>query len=418
MEESAAIKSANVGINEDYFEQVCASFPVLKEMRQQQKTVVGSRFESFLLSFQKFRESSYEPTSEKRYEYLFNIIEMGNFVDTMGNSKELHKIFSIIKNYRNVISDGFHAFSPEMSDQIVRSFFNLLRTFDDQDALKNFKESFQRVARGENTFVFLNEGSPDEQKIKIVRLLSQIKYFFEKVKLFVEMKNLNAASLAYIAGATCARNFTWFFCEKEKRARRLDKLELAVCKGFFSAERFAHIKNVLEVAENLIEKRRIFAHQMLQEEKVDAEGFLTGRFLASYQEVFVGGLYLKLNQYLQREYGAELLLLVEGSPRAYEPEKIKKREAVAKNDGTAAVARAAPLDSKARKDDRDEREKERRRDAEREERRRDEREREEREARREKERREYRDRRDRDDRRDEDDDRERRHHGPGSRRGK
>lgn len=67
----------------------------------------------------------------------------------------------------------------------------------------------------------MKTGTEEQRNTKIVKLLSPMYYFFEKARQFVLAGNLDAAGLAYIAGANC-RDLKRFYCESTK-------LNLAKC---------------------------------------------------------------------------------------------------------------------------------------------------------------------------------------------
>ncbi len=134
-------------ISAQSFGDACAIFPELREIREEEKASSNDRFEFFLSLFQKLRQINPPFTSEQRYEYLFNIIEMGNCLDSMVSSKKDHMFFEVIGDYRNIVADGFHAYSPETSDDVIQTFSNFLKTMHESKDREIFTDSFQRAAR-------------------------------------------------------------------------------------------------------------------------------------------------------------------------------------------------------------------------------------------------------------------------------
>jgi hypothetical protein len=343
-------KDKKSGIDEAYFLSLSQAIPIFKDVRAQQSALGSNSFDKFINLFQKLREFEYGSNSDQRYEVLFNIIEMGNFIDAMSLGGSQNELFKAVKDYRNVVSDGFHAYSKDTSDAIILAFIRFLKTFNQDTAITAFKDTYQRIARGENVYQLMVEGGKEQQNQKLVRLLSQMKYFIDKAKYFVDEKKLDAASLSFIGAANCARDLARFYVESEKKRNFYDKFSLAECIELFSSRNVRHIRELLMNCESLINKRtRLFAHQNVQNEKEEAEKYLHSEFLSTFIETFENGLFNSIRDYLAIEcQGAQIQRMDDNSPRAYEPEAVRKRtgEKGGKGGGGAQMLHTPDLNRK------------------------------------------------------------------------
>jgi len=319
----------NIQADREYFEKVCPVPSVIEKVRAQEKIIPGSHFGLFFHLFRKLRELPYQPSSEQRYECLFDIIRMGNCVDE-GNlaGKEDNDFFKIIKLYRHRVVHGFHAVKPDTSDELIHAYISYLQNFSDERKVESFKKNFQNISDEGKLHSYIKFGNKKEI---IQKILSQMKYFFEKAKSFLGEGKLEAASLAYIAGAKCGVDIENFYITtlKKDKTLNLKKCSATKCIEHYSAKGVNHIAELLLIIQDLKAKRtEFFAHQGSTSAKNDGDAFLQNVFLKEYEEKFVNGLYVKIVSYLNTEFRTGLLEFEKSSsknpsPRAYDPEAIK-----------------------------------------------------------------------------------------------
>ncbi|HEV2614722.1 MAG TPA: hypothetical protein VGV92_08455 [Gammaproteobacteria bacterium] len=345
----------NNRIDEAYFNTICEKLPFLRELRADQESMGNNYFVLLIHFFQKFSKLEsdlrLERNPQKRYELLFNIIEMGNLIDTMRLVEQcqdmekqtsgrqqlaikncIHALLTL-KRYRNVVADGYHAYSTKTGADIISSFQFFFKELGARrptqpfyrtsiafkDSMYDAKDKFKFVNTPEDIYLFIySEGDKEAKKLKITALLEGIKYFLDKAAALYKQDKKDCASLYFIAGANCARDLEDYYNQLHPRDRRA-----------------SHIADLLSSLTTLRQDRgQQFAHKVGDQKKVSAAAMKKKLSNEDDPSGYMLGIYKTIDTYLQREYGIEPTMAKEvgsikityDSPRPYVRTPVIRRD--------------------------------------------------------------------------------------------
>jgi hypothetical protein len=352
-------------IDEAYFHTICEKLPFLRKLRETQETMGDNYFALLIHFFKKFSESEEDlkltENPQKRYELLFNIIEMGNLIDAMRlieKCKEMESktsnthdkddiqicsgILLTLKRYRNVVADGYHAYSTQVSADIIpffQHFFKVLGAShssqrfshtraDFKESMFGTKEEFRRVNTQEEIYNFISSnGDKEKAKIKITTLLEGIKYFVDKARALHRDGKKDCASLYFIAAANCARDLENYFIVKSVKTKGLtEATPYANIKLHEKDDRDRHIATLLFNLKTLRQDRgQTFAHQFGPHKEVAAVAQKKKLSQDPEAKRYTNNIYEAIDTFLKKEYNIRPTMaghsgstkLTDDSPRGY-----------------------------------------------------------------------------------------------------
>lgn len=338
--------------DEMYFEKISRKLPFLKTLRAQQNALGDNYFWLLIYFFKKFSELSpnlnLDTNPQKRYELLFNIVEMGNLIDAMRlletcealeksnpDAKKCKDFLLTLKRFRNVVADGYHAYSTQTSAEMIppiRNFFislgndyqnasltKQLKKFN--SAMYKFKTRFEKINGPEEVYNYITDGRQEKEKVET--LFGGIKYFLDKASDLFHEGQLDCAILYFIAAGNCARDFENYFCEKTRREKGLTTLTPG---ENIALQEDRQIKTLLIRLKKLRKDRgELFAHKY-GEHKGDADRAMFKQISKEQQaREYIDKAYRAIDDYLHKTYGTAPGTIAHGrhiqlrhdSPRAY-----------------------------------------------------------------------------------------------------
>jgi hypothetical protein len=352
-------------IDEVYFDTICRKLPFLRKLREDQKTTGNNYFALLIHFFKKFSDLEanldLKKNPQQRYELLFNIIEMGNLISTMrlvekceelkSKARDRHErddiqictdILLTLKRYRNVVADGYHAYSTQISADIIPFFQHFFKELSISHSTQRFsqtreafkesmfgtKEEFRQVNTPEEIYRFISsDGDKQTKKLNICTLLDGIKYFLDKAAALYRENKKDCASLYFIAAANCARDLENYFLVKTMKLKGLETLDPnANIEHYAIDRRDQHIKHLLISLRKLRQDRgQQFAHKVGDQKSVTVMAMK--RRVSDEQEakVYMSNIYTAIDTYLQREYDIRptmakhtgTIKITDDSPRGY-----------------------------------------------------------------------------------------------------